>query len=58
MGLRSFLRSASRVLRTTVKPDREALMLSIKICIIGVLVLGGIGFLVRLVSITFQPYMR
>lgn len=54
MGLSSFFQSASRLLRTLAKPDWKTYWLSIKIVFIGVAVLGAIGYIIRLVSVTIQ----
>ena len=54
MGLGSFFQSASRLLRTLSKPDWKTYSLSIKIVFIGIAVLGAIGFLIRLISVTIQ----
>ena len=50
MGLRSFLQSALRMLKLAVKPGRSELWLSIKICFLGILVLGLVGFIIKLVG--------
>jgi len=50
MGVRSFLQSASRLLKLAVKPGRGELWLSIKICFLGILVLGAVGFIIKLVA--------
>jgi protein translocase SEC61 complex gamma subunit len=50
MGLRSFLQSSSRLLKLAVKPGRSELWLSIKICFLGILVLGTVGFIIKLVA--------
>ena len=54
MGLGSFFQSASRLLRTLSKPDWKTYSLSIKIVFVGIAVLGAIGFLIRLISVTIQ----
>lgn len=54
MGIEQFLQSSSRLLRTLSRPDWETYSLSLKIVFAGVGVLGGIGFLVRLISVTLQ----
>ena len=54
MGLGSFFRSAARLLRTISRPDWKTYSLSIKIVFVGVAVLGGIGFMIRLLSATIQ----
>jgi len=50
MGLRSFLSSASRILKLAKKPGSEELWLSIKICFLGVLVIGVLGYVIKLIS--------
>ena len=50
MGLRSFLESALRLLKLAVKPGRSELWLSIKICFLGILVLGAVGFVIKLIA--------
>ncbi len=54
MGLGSFFQSAARLLRTISRPDWKTYSLSIKIVFVGVAVLGGIGFMIRLLSATIQ----
>jgi protein translocase SEC61 complex gamma subunit len=54
MRLTGFFRSAARLLRTISKPDRKTFWLSVKICFFGVAILGAIGYLIRLVSVTIQ----
>jgi len=54
MGLGSFFQQASRLLRTISKPDWKTYWLSIKIVFIGVAVLGGIGYMIKLISATIQ----
>ncbi|HDQ06366.1 MAG TPA: preprotein translocase subunit SecE [Candidatus Bathyarchaeota archaeon] len=50
MGLRSFFQSASRLLKLATKPGRTELWLSIKICFLGTVVIGGIGFIIQLIG--------
>ncbi|MFB0543261.1 MAG: protein translocase SEC61 complex subunit gamma [Candidatus Bathyarchaeia archaeon] len=54
MGIRSFFESASRLLRSAAKPDWKTLWTSIRVCVLGVVLLGGIGFLIRIISATIQ----
>ena len=54
MGLIGFFRSASRLLRTISKPDWKTFKLSAKICALGIIVLGGIGYVIRLLSVALQ----
>ncbi len=50
LGLRSFFKSASRLFKLATKPGRTELWLSIKICLLGTLAIGGVGFLIKLIS--------
>ena len=50
MGIRSWLSQASRTLKLAVKPDRSELWLSIKISVLGIGVVGLVGFVIRLLS--------
>jgi len=52
LGLRSFFTSASRLLKLATKPGRTELWLSIKICLLGTIAIGGIGFIIKLISST------
>lgn len=54
MGIKSFFRSAARLIRTISKPDRNTFWLSVKICFFGVALLGGIGYIIRLIAVTIQ----
>ncbi len=55
MGLRLFLAQAGRTLKLAVKPGREELWLSIKICLLGISAVGLIGFVIKLLSSVLQP---
>ncbi|MEA2089750.1 MAG: protein translocase SEC61 complex subunit gamma [Thermoproteota archaeon] len=50
MGLRSFIDSCSRLLKLATKPDRSELWLTLKICFLGVLAVGGVGFIIKLIA--------
>ena len=54
MGLMGFFRSAARLLRTISKPDWRTFWLSVKICFFGVALLGGIGYLIKLLAFTLS----
>ncbi len=47
MGLSSFVKSCARLLRLSKKPGRTELWLSIRICLLGVLLIGFIGFIIK-----------
>lgn len=46
MGLRSFIKSSLRLLRLARKPSRDEIWLSMRICFLGILIVGTIGFIV------------
>ncbi|HDO41731.1 MAG TPA: protein translocase SEC61 complex subunit gamma [Candidatus Bathyarchaeota archaeon] len=50
MGLISFIRSSLRLLKFAKKPGRDELWLSIKICFLGVLIIGLIGFIIYMLA--------
>jgi preprotein translocase subunit Sss1 len=55
MGIRSFLSHAARTLKLSIKPGRSELWLSIKICFLGIGVIGLVGYVIRLLSSVLQP---
>lgn len=54
MGIRSFFSSAAKMLKLAKKPGRDELWLSIKICILGIAVIGAVGFIIKFLSATLQ----
>ena len=48
MGIGTFLQSARRLFHVAQKPDWEETKLNIKIILIGVAIVGGIGFVLRI----------
>ena len=50
MGMKSWLSQAGRTLKLAVKPGREELWLSIKISLLGIGIVGVIGFVIKLLS--------
>ncbi|MBS7604731.1 protein translocase SEC61 complex subunit gamma [Candidatus Bathyarchaeota archaeon] len=46
LGLRSFIKSSLRLLRLARKPSRDEIWLSMRICFLGILIVGAIGFIV------------
>ncbi len=55
MGIRSFLAQAARTLKLASKPDREELWLSIKVSLLGIGVVGLVGFVIKLLAFVVQP---
>lgn len=51
MGLRSWLSQAARTLKLAVKPGRTELWLSIKISVLGIGVVGLVGFVIKFISL-------
>mgnify|MGYP000082397440 CR=1 FL=1 len=50
VGVSSFLRSVKRLLKVAVKPTRKELSLSLKICFLGILLVGTIGFIILYIA--------
>ena len=50
MGIQSFLSQCARTLKLAVKPGREELWVSIKISVLGIGVVGLIGFAIKLIG--------
>lgn len=55
MGLMSFIKSSLRLLRLAKKPSKEELWLSIKICFLGMLIVGVIGFIIYFIAGLLRP---
>ena len=56
MGLRSFFSSAAKMLKLAKKPGRDELWLSIKICVLGIVVIGIVGFIIKFISAALQAW--
>jgi protein translocase SEC61 complex gamma subunit len=54
MALGGFFQRASRLIRTISKPDWKTYWLSVKVVFVGVTALGGIGYMIKLISATIQ----
>ena len=50
MGMKSWIEQAGRTLKLAVKPGREELWLTIKISILGIGIVGLLGFVIKLLS--------
>lgn len=50
MNIREKLKTMIRVLKVSEKPDRESFMLSLKVFLIGLLVVGGLAFVIHLIA--------
>jgi protein transport protein SEC61 subunit gamma-like protein len=49
--IRERLESYKRVIKISRKPDKDELLTTAKICAIGVLLIGAIGFIFYLISV-------
>ncbi|MEM3507214.1 MAG: protein translocase SEC61 complex subunit gamma [Candidatus Bathyarchaeia archaeon] len=47
MGLKEFINSVKRLMHVTSKPTREEIWMLIKISFLGIIIIGLIGFSVR-----------
>jgi protein translocase SEC61 complex gamma subunit len=56
LGIRSFFSSAAKLLKLAKKPARDELWLSIKICFLGIIVIGVVGFIIKFISATLQAW--
>jgi len=50
MGIKSFLSQCARTLKLAVKPGRDELWVSIKISVLGIGVVGLVGFAIKLIG--------
>ena len=50
MGAREFLKSMGSVIRLAKKSDREQFFLYLKLVLLGVAVVGTVGFIVKFIS--------
>ena len=50
MSLRDFLKSMGSVIRLSKKSDRDQFMLYLKLVLLGVAVVGTVGFLIKFIS--------
>jgi len=56
MGVQEFLAECRRVLAIAHKPSGEELSLSLRISALGLLVIGGIAFIIRFISAMIQGF--
>lgn len=56
MGVRSFFSSAAKMLKLAKKPGRDELWLSIRICLLGTVLIGVVGFIIKFLSSTLQAW--
>jgi len=51
MGVRDFIESTRRVLTVSKKPDKQEYLLMLKITLLGIFVIGTLGFLIGLIFV-------
>ncbi len=54
--LREFLRMCAHVLKAARKPSKEEYLESAKIAGTGILIVGGVGFIIRIIVQLIQLY--
>jgi len=54
VGLREFLSSCARMLKRARKPSRREIWLMARICVIGVVAVGLVGFVIRLLMLSLM----
>jgi protein translocase SEC61 complex gamma subunit len=55
MGLKEFMQSSSRLLKTLTRPDWKTYWTSARIVLLGIGLLGGIGFIIRILAVFLKP---
>ncbi|MDE1853125.1 MAG: protein translocase SEC61 complex subunit gamma [Thaumarchaeota archaeon] len=53
MGLKEFFRSSAAIFRLAHKSDRDEFTLYLKLVVLGIAVVGTIGFLIKLLGAIF-----
>jgi len=53
LGLKSFIESCVRVVKLIGRPERKELGASIKINLIGLVILGVLGFIIKFLAFQF-----
>lgn len=57
MGIMNFLQQSKRILRLAKKPERKEIWLTVKVCAIGIALIGAFAFVIHLIFIVvgFHP---
>ena len=53
MGLKEFFRASAAIFRLAHKSDRDEFSLYLKLVVLGIAVVGAIGFLIKLIGSIF-----
>ncbi len=54
-SLKGFWEECKRVLKVTKKPDREELIMVVKVTGLGMLLIGSVGFIITLINKFLLP---
>jgi len=54
MNSREFLDASRRLLHVTTKPSRDEVSLMVKISFLGVVIVGSLGFIIRVLFLFFN----
>jgi len=54
VGIRSFMKSVMRILKVSRKPSKATFMNSLKITLLGLLILGSVGFAFQITAMVFS----
>lgn len=56
MGLKEFINSTLVTLKLAIKPNREEFMKSLKITLLGIIIIGLITFALRFIALALQSF--
>jgi len=54
LAVSSFIASCRRLINLITRPGRDEIWTSVKICLVGIGIIGVIGFLIKYISSMFQ----
>jgi len=54
MGIAEFLKDVARAVRLTQKPDREEFKLTLRVVLIGMSIIGALGFVFKIIGSALQ----
>ncbi len=54
MGLRSFFSSARRLMKLAKKPGRDEVWVSVRISALGIIIIGVLGYIIKIIASLMQ----
>ena len=54
MKIKEFLKTTATLLKLARKPGREEISISLRVTLLGIAILGMIGFIIRFIALAFQ----